>query len=453
MSNDYIQKDLHLQSTRRFQNTWTLLNRPSDFINQLIHDYGGFVHYRGIINFYLINEPELIRQVLKDTHRSFDKNTPIYNRFRNALGNSLVNAEGEHWKRQRKLMQPAFGPAAIKTFFATMLASSTSMIERWKKHVDTNQSFNFSDEMNKLTLEIAGKSLFNDGFDRHADKIRDWTRVINRYSAKPPIPIIGHPDFPTPINLQLKQTLRDYNHFITEMIEKRIQHKSEPDLLSALLSMKDETTGEPMKITEVAEEVLGMIIGGHETSSTALSWIFYELSRHPEIEKKVIAEIANVTQGAAISFEHITNLKETKAVIEETMRLHPPLWFENRNATQATKLNGQLIPAGSMVVFSRYALHRNSKIWKNPDKFEPSRFLSENSDQSKAHKASGAYIPFSSGPRVCIGRHFAMTELIVILVNILQNFCVSVSAKNNFKVSTNLTMELKDGLQVNISNR
>lgn len=430
-----------------------LAGNPSDFIDELIRRFGDFVHYRGLIDFYLINDPELVRQVLKETHRTFDKDTVIYNRFRNALGNSLVNAEGKHWQKQRRLIQPAFGPKTIKSFYDIMANASETLANRWQTHAEDKQTFDVSREMNLLTLEIAGKSLFSDGFIDRASDIREWTQVINRYSAKPPLPIIGHPDFPTPMNLKLKRVLQEYNTFIYEMIDRRIEGEAQSDLLSVFLSMEDDETGEKMEISEIAEEVLGMIIGGHETSSTALTWIFYELNNHPQIEAELTQELQQVTKGKPLRFEQVSELRYMKAIIEEAMRLHPPLWFENRNAKEDVELGGSIIPKGSMVALSRYALHRNPRIWERPDEFDPTRFLTDDDDAAKKQKAAGNYIPFSSGPRVCIGRHFAMMELIVILSTILQRYQVHVSPRNSLKVATNLTMELRDGLLIELTTR
>jgi cytochrome P450 len=454
MKKHEIQTQLELRRAPRFYKQWMLPVNPSDFLNRLISDFGDFVHYRGLFSFYLINDPELVKYVLKETHRQFDKNTVIYNRFRNALGNSLVNAEGAHWRRQRKLIQPSFNPASIKIFFNNMIESSNQLVTKWDSFAGSGNSFNVATDMNILTLEIAGKSLFSDGFNKAAPSIRKWTQVINKYSACPPIPILTNPRFPTPLNLKLKQVLKEYRAFIDGIIQERLENSPDKnDLLSTFLAIRDEETGEPMEDREIAEEVLGMIIGGHETSSTALTWIFYELDKNPAVEAKMVEEIQRVTENQQLEFEKVQELKYTKAVIQEAMRLHPPLWFENRNTLREVELGDSILPKGSMVILSRYALHRNSKVWKNPDLFDPNRFYPETPDTINGFKTSGAYIPFSSGPRVCIGRHFAMMEIIVILCTLLQKFRIRVSSDNQHAVATNLTMELRNGLLIDIEKR
>lgn len=441
-----------MKTTPRFYRQWMIAGNPSHFIDRLIQDFGDYVHYRGLINFYLINDPALIREVLNNTHRTFDKNTIIYNQFRNALGNSLVNAEGTHWRRQRKLIQPAFQPQSIRKFFRIMRRSSLDLAKRREGFAGRRTAFNLSNELTSLTLEIAGKSLFSDGFKDVAAEIAEWARIINTYSARPPIPILTNARLPTPLNLKLKKALKAYRTFIDRMIDERLRIAPQDDLLAAFLGMRDEETGAPMEDSEIAEEGLGMIIGGHETSSTALSWTFYELGRNPEIEMQVFEEIHRVLDGDDLEFEQINELPLCKMVIQEAMRLHPPLWFENRNAMKNIELGGQLIPKGSMIIMSRYALHRNPRYWNQPDTFDPTRFDPANPNLVKIRE-SGAYLPFSSGPRICIGRHFAMTEIIVILCTVLQKFRVKLLSEDPIKEATNLTMEPQNGIRVRLERR
>jgi cytochrome P450 len=390
--------------------------------------------------------------VLNETHRNFDKNTVIYNRFRNAFGNGLVTAEGVHWRRQRKLIQPSFRPKLIEGFSQIMLSSSNRTIKRWDDFCKSKTTFNLTEEMNMLTLEIAGKSLLSDGFNRAAKDIIRWTHVINKYSAGIPFPIISKKWFPSPLNFKLRRALREYRSFISKTVEARKGNDQGEDLLSVFLSMRDEKTGQGMDEDEIAEEVLGVIVGGQETSATALVWTLYELSLNADVEEKLLNEIMNVTSGEQIDFSRIGGLKYLKMVIQESMRLHPPFWFENRNAMHDVELGGVRIQKGSMIAISRYALHRNADYWDDPEKFNPNRF-DEESSRENSGADSFAYQPFSSGPRVCIGRHFAMMEMMIILCSILQKYKLRVDPYYKHRVATNLTMEPKGGLPVILERR
>ena len=439
-----------LAEPHAFYLQWMLAGNPARFLERLIHDHGDFIRYRGIISFHLINHPALVHQVLKNTHRHYDKNSHVYNRFRNAFGDGLVTAEGERWKRQRKLLQPIFGPASIRRFFDLMRDAATGTTERWSTRAVNGEVFNIARDMERLTLEIAGRSFFSQAFDQMADRISRWTLAINRYCAIPPLPVISDLRFPTPLNLRLRRVLSEYREFLHGLIRERMAGDMKDDLLGVLLTAKDEESGEVMSEDELAEEVLGMVIGGHETSFTALTWIWHELHRHPEVEQRLVEEIQAVCGSEPLTLEQIPRLKLAHMVIQETLRLHPPFWFENRNTISDVELAGVSIPQGSMVVFSRYSLQRHPDFWECPDEFRPSRFdpdLPENPETSHAH------IPFGSGPRVCIGRHFAMMELITILTTVLQRYRVVVDASDRHVMAARVTMVPKHGLKVRLESR
>jgi cytochrome P450 len=431
----------------RFYRQWMLAGNPAHFMARLIQDFGDFVQYRGLINFYLINHPTLIGQVLKETHRTYDKNSRVYNRFRNAFGNGLTVAEGEHWKRQRKLMQPVFGPSSVRNFFDMMLDAATQTARKWSTRYSSGEVFEMAFEMDKLALEVAGRAFFSQAFEGSSDQIRKWTRIINHYCALPPLPVISNLRFPSPLNLRLRRALGEYRIFVQTMIRSRVNEAGKGDLLDLLLTAKDEETGDTMDEDDIAEEVLGMLIGGHETNSAAMTWIWFELHHHPDVAQRLFEEIESVCGGQPLKFEQLEELRYTKMVIQEVLRLHPPFWFENRNTMCDVELGGTLIPQGSMIAFSRYSLHRHPGFWKDPDEFRPERF---DPVQPENPPSSDAYIPFGKGPRVCIGRHFAMMEMLVITVTILQKFRVVIDATDRHEMVARMTMSPKHGLKVRL---
>lgn len=438
-----------------FYRQWMLAGNPAYFFDRLVNDFGDFVYYRGLFNFYLVNHPALVKQVLQETNKSFDKRSVIYDRFRHAFGDGLVVAEGERWKRQRKLVQPMFVPGAVRQFFEMMVASATQMADRWSDRERSNSVFNVAEDMNKITLEIAGRALFHDGFNASADRISHWTETINHYSAKPPLPIVRSPWFPSRTNRRLKVALRELHAFLSEMIENRRtgqgkQDLREQDLLSILMETKHEETGEPMADGEVMEEVLGMIIGGHETSSSALAWIWYELDRNPAVQQRLFDEVDSVVGGRPLTLADMPKLRYTRMLIEETLRLHPPFWFENRNVLHEVELGGVKLPRGAVVLFSRYTLHRHSDFWKRPEEFDPERFAP---DQEENARSSCAHVPFGGGPRICIGINFAMMELIAILAVVSQRYRLVVDSSDRHRMAAHLTMTPKYGVSVRLERR
>jgi cytochrome P450 len=436
-----------LARPRLFYRQWMLAGNSALFFDRLVRDFGDFVHYRGLFSFYLVNHPALVKQVLQETNKSFDKNSVIYNRFRNAFGNGLVVAEGDRWRRQRKFMQPLFGPIAVKQFFGLMVDSVCQMSQRWEPACRNGKVFDIADEMNHVTLQIAGRALFHDSFDQTAERIGQWTHVINLYSAKPPLPIVRSLWFPSRINRKLKCALAEFHAFLQEMIERRRTKNDQSDLIGILLHARHEESGEALTDQEIAEEALGMIIGGHETSSSALAWIWCELDRHPAVREKLNAELDEVVGSQPLCVEHLPRLTYTRMVIEETLRLHPPFWFENRNVAADVALGGVRIPQGSVVVFSRYSLHRHTAFWKEPERFDPERFRPGHEENKRSVHAC---VPFGGGPRICIGVNFAMMELVIVLAVVAQRYKVVLDASHRHEMAAHLTMTPKYGVKVRL---
>lgn len=430
---------------------WMLAGNPALFFDQLVRDFGDYVHYRGLFNFYLVNHPALVRQVLQETNRSFDKRSVIYDRFRQSFGDGLVVAEGDRWRRQRRRMQPLFGHDAIRDYLPRMVEAIEAMGRRWETTYRGGRVFDLVPEMSFLTLQIVGRVLFHDSFDDVAEKISGWTDVINRHSAKPPLPIIRSPWFPSRINRQLRATLADFHAFLARLIETRRHDGGTSDLVSRLLAARDDEGGGAMSDHEIADEALGMIIGGHETSASALAWLWCELDDHPDVRRRLETELEEVIGADRLTHEHLPKLVYTRMVIEETLRLHPPFWFENRSvAADGVELGGTTLPRGSLVVFSRHSLHRHPGFWHDPDRFEPERFRPHQEENTRASHAS---VPFGGGPRVCIGQHFAMMELVAILAILAGRYHVRLDPSHRRGMAAHVTMTPKYGVRVVVEPR
>ena len=348
---------------------------------------------------------------------------------------------------RRKMLTPTFTPSGVNLFFDLFRDQTEQVIASWDGEMDFGQA------LNRLALEVSGKALFSRSFDARSEEIVEWVKTVNHYSAQPPLPVVGAPWFPRPSKFRMERTWKEFLAFVKEVIAKRREEGAEGgDLFSVLLDMRDQETGEGFSEDEIAEEMLGMIIGSHESTGTTLTWLFFELGKNPDFHQSLVDEIEQVTGGEALQPEMLESLPLLKQALYETIRLHPPFWFENRNAMEEVTLGGERLPKGALVVLSRHALHRNEKYWPEPEKFRPSRF-DESVVKVDELIRSGCYVPFSSGPRVCIGRHFAMLEMMVIAAGILQKFEVMVPAGQSEATSTKLTLALRDGLRVKVTKR
>lgn len=429
---------------------WMLAGSRERFFDRLISEYGDFVHYRGPIDFYLINHPALVKQVLQQTNDVFDKNSPLYERFRRSFGGGMVVAEGAAWKRRRGVIQQLMGPRQVQAYFDLMVDSANAVSRKWESHHRQATVFDVATEMDNLTLEIVGRSLFQDGFDEARVSIRHWTKVIDHFSSKPPLPIVRSAWFPSTLNYRLKATLREFHSFIQRMIEDQRHRESNSGLLSLLCRCDADGEGHRLADEEIRDEVLGMIVGGHETTSVALTWVWYELSRNPDVKARLHEELDTVLGDQPLRLDDLPRLVYTRMVIDETLRLHSPFWFENRNVSRHVELGGVTLPAGTMVAFSRYALHRHSDYWTNPEAFDPQRF---EPGKEENPRSTYAYIPFGGGPRVCVGVHFAMQELVVLLAMLARRWRIQVDSSHRHKVSALLTMRPQHGLPVQVTQR
>ena len=434
-----------LAKPRWFYRQWMLAGNPAYFFERLVKDFGDFIHYRGIFNFYLINHPALVKQVLMQTHKSFNKDTVLYRRFGNIFGNGLVISEGDDWKRQRKLIQPMFGPKTVQQFFTNMLQATNEMLNQWEENYSRQTVFDIASEMDALTLRNAGEALFSEGFQSECKRIAHWNEVINHFCAKPPLPIIRDWWFPSRRNRNVKRTLREFYSFIDQMIQKRRDSGMQDDLLSIFLTARHEDDGSPLSDQEIRDQVLGMILGGHETTASGLAWFWYELDRHPQVKQRLLEELSSVLGNRPPSLEDLPNLRYTRMVIDECMRLHPPFWFENRNAMHDVELGGETIPRGSLVIFTRYTLHRHQTFWKNPLEFNPER---QDPDNPENKRTTYAQVAFGGGPRICIGIHFAILELLLVVATILQRFDVRIAPENRHAMNAHMTMFPKHGVKV-----
>ena len=369
--------------------------------------------YLGVRPAYLINSPELIRQVLVTDADKFDRGR-LFEKGRNFIGDNIATLDGEAHLRQRRLIGPAFHRNRINSYIEIIREQAIARVSGWQP----DQPLAIDDEMAQLGLDTLTKSLFSDMISKEAalELQRAQLFLMKRLLVR-----VLQPDFweklPTPGNRRfnaVRSRLWKTIEGIVNSYRREGEETDHGDLMSALVSARYDDTNEPMTAEQVRAEVIAILMAGTESTTVTLSWLFYELSQHPEIERRVHDEIDTVANGKPITYNDIAALEYTNRVINETLRRHTPLWFVLRRSVAATELGGIQIPAGASVLYSLAALHRDPTLYSDPLRFDPDRWLA----QPIKELPKGAFIPFSTGAQKCIGDHFAMTEMIVMVATI-----------------------------------
>jgi len=321
-------------------------------------------------------------------------------------------------------------------------------LDRWAVHAQRQQVLDIGDEMMRLTLCIVGEALVSRDLTNEADELGQTVTVAMQYVNYRIRHLLAPPLFvPTPRNLQFKRAKRKAHEFIKQVIrERRDEGTERNDFLGMLMAARDEQSGAVMSDQQVRDEALTFLAAGHETTALALTWTWYLLSQHPDVERRLRAEVDQVLNRRLPTFDDISRLQLTRRVIEESMRLFPPVWMLSRTALQDDVVGGFHIPAGSLILVSQYVTHRHPDFWPDPENFDPDRFLPER----VAKRPRYAYFPFSGGPRICIGNHFAMMEAILAVAMTIQRFRIQILPDHPVVADPIFTLRPKYGVRATV---
>lgn len=415
---------------------------PLQFLKSIDQEYGGIARFNfSHLPMVFVSAPEHIRHVLQGNNKNYHKGIEF--RFlKYTLGEGLLTSEGDFWLRQRRLAQPAFHRNRIASFAEVITASTTEMLEEWKqkrKAVDVHV------EMMRLTLDIVGKTLLGSQVKSTAEQVeRAMGAIVEDNFGR--IQTLVNPPlwFPAPKNLKLKTNIKALDEVVLRIIE---EHRKTPenynDLLSMLMEVKDEDTGEQMNDRQLRDEVMTIFLAGHETTANALAWALFCLSENPAVEQKFQQEIQTVLQGRTPTFEDAKALNYTMCIVQETLRMYPPAWAFGRKALADDEINGFRVRKGDNLIVAPFVTQRNPKLWENPDEFQPERF--EGDRAKKLDKFQ--YFPFGGGPRLCIGNNFALLEMQLVLAMIGQaNLKLKMDEKHQVILEPLVTLRPKGGL-------
>lgn len=415
------------------------------FILDQTNRYGDIVRYQVTGHAAtLVNHPAYVKHVLQDNHRNYTKaGTPDFMMLKPMLGEGILTSEGESWLRQRRMAQPAFHRERVEAFGTLMTDAAVALLDRWATIASTEQPLEIVEEMTQLTLRIVAKALFSYDVSGEADVFGHAVAVLNE--------CMGHVNPSDPeVYGRFMSALGTIQRIVLQMIiQQRLQNCDTGDFLSMLLLTQDEDTGERMSDRQVRDQVLTLLLAGHETTAKALSWTLYLLSQHPAVEQHVMDELDQVLAKRVPTIHDLPRLPYTWMVIEESLRLYPPIWVVSRLCVADDEIGGFHIPGQSLVTLSPYAMHRHAAFWTNPDRFDPTRFAP--GPASERHPF--AYFPFGGGPRLCLGKHFASMETQLVLATLLQQYRLRLLPDHIVEPEALVTLRPRYGLLMTLAPR
>lgn len=389
----------------------------------------------------IVNHPDLVDYILRLNSKNYVKSKG-YETLKVLLGEGLLTSEGDFWRSQRRLMQPAFYKEKLSHIVEVMLKQTEDFFNEWQQNYPVGAIIDVSAEMNKIALRVVAKSLFESEIGDDVTKMNEnLPFVLEKSSVRILKPTQLPRWIPTPENRKEQNSIRQIEKVVYKIIENRRKSKEEhQDLLSLLMNSKDEETGRFMDDEQLRDEVMTIFLAGHETSANALAYFLYLMDKNPEVFKKLKEEVDQVTGGESIKARHLHNMKYMQQCINETLRLYPPAWIIGRRPLEDDQLGEYQLPKTYQALICTYTMHRNPKYWEKPEEFNPERFSEENIKKIP----KGAYMPFGGGARLCIGNNFAMYEMQIVIANLLKSFELKLKENYQLDLVAHITMRPKN---------
>jgi len=435
-------------TTPRFHQVRRYQHDPHVFMQELFTAHGNVVRWRGFFDVYLINDPDHVRKVLAQGYEWFSKRTIDYRVLRQLMGRGLVTNDGPHWMRQRRVMQPLFASSKVNSFDVVINDLTVELTAAWERRM--NETIRVDREMSALTFRIVGRTLFGSDIDRYADEMAQILDVVNLQPQETRALMTLLPWLPTPHNLKWKRARKRLDEIVYAMIaERQSSRLDEDNILDRLIEASDDDSGERMSRTQMRDEIVTLMLAGHETSATALTWTLYLLATHPEVERRLYNMLRAELRGQPATAADLPRIPYLKQVVQESMRLCPPVWAVSRRCEQGETFGPYSLPADSYVGVITYSLHRNPAYWPDPERFDPERFTPERS----AGRHSYCYLPFGAGPRTCIGAGMAMLEIQLVLARLVQHFEARVVPGHPVEAVAKVTLKPGRGLPMTIQSR
>jgi cytochrome P450 len=418
------------------------------FISRIARDYGDIVSTRFFyIPAYFLYHPDHIEYVLATNSKNFIKplslRSPFFHRL---LGNGLLTSEGDFWRRQRRLAQPAFHRERISAYAQVMVKDTELLLSSWRD----GEIRDLHRDMMHLTMKIVTHTLFNVDVASDAEKVTSALSIlVEPFSSQATLKWILDNRLPTPGNRRFHRMAEQLDEVIYRIIAERRKSDKEDqgDLLSMLLQAHDED-GSQMTDQQLRDEVITLFLAGQETTALALSWAWYLLAQHPEAEERFWQELDEVLRGRQPEASDMPNLKFTEMIAKESLRLYPPAYVVGREAVEDCEIGGYHVPAKMQVFMPTWVVQRDARFFDSPEEFRPERWTPE----LMASLPKYAYFPFGGGPRVCIGNSFAMMEIVLLLATIAQKFQLKL-VTNKVELLPAMSLRPRNGIRMMVKSR
>lgn len=424
--------------------TLAFKDKPLQYICDVAKEYGDVSRFRvGPSYWYLITHPEDIQDAMTTRSHIFLKPRIAKRLWEKFLGDGLLTTEGHVWKRQHKLVLPAFHRRRISAYGAVMVDYTHRMIDEW----EAGERLDLDAQMVSLTLEVVAKTLFDTDVREGSEAVGRAMEVLNKEMLEHiymPVPVPRW--WPSKRNKRKLGAIEDIESIVREITaERRASGEDRGDLLSMLLMSEDEA-GDKLTDTEIRDQVMTLFFAGHETTAHALTWAWYTLSGHPEVTARLQADIDAVTGGERLTVMHLQELPYLDQVVNEAMRFLPSVWVFIKEPQEDVEVRGFRIPKGAPVLISPYVTHHDARWYPDPMRFDPDRFGPERVKEIP----SGAYFPFSGGQRICIGKSFALMEMRLILGSMLQRLQPVVPKDYTLKWKAELSLHPDGPLPIDV---
>jgi cytochrome P450 len=418
------------------------------YLTDCLRRYGDVVFFRFLgVPACLVNRPDYIESVLVTQSNNFVKSKD-YRAMHRVLGSGLLTSEGDLWRRQRKLIQPAFHQERIEAYAEIMVGYTERMLAAWSD----GQTLDIHEAMMHLTLGIVAKTLFDADVSHEAEDVDAALAVLmGKFLRQAGLALLLPAWFPLPTSQLLKRAVGRLDKVIYGIIEERRKSgKMAGDLLSVFLQARDEE-GMGMTDRQLHDEIMTLFLAGHETTANVLSWTWFLLGQNPDVEAKLAEELKRVLGERIPMPADLPRLVYTDTVLRESMRLYPPVWVIGRRALATFRLGEYELPADTNILISHLIMHRDARYFPEPEKFDPGRWSA--GDPRAASLPRFTYFPFGGGPRVCVGAGFGMMEAALLLALIAQRFQIEIAPGQNVRMQTTVTLRPRNGIKVVLRRR